>query len=81
MAHLTTLLAAAALIGGAVACAPDEAALADWHARCRSVDDVAAHAERSRQGVSATCNPDFLRDVGISRADAVAEGRRPFWAG
>ena len=60
MTHLTALLAAAALIGGAVACAPDEAALASWHARCQSVDDVAAHAARSREGVSATCNAATL---------------------
>ena len=60
MAHLTTLLAAAALAGGLLACAPDEAALTAWHARCLSVDDVAAHAERSRQGVSATCNAATL---------------------
>ena len=60
MAHLTTLLAAATLAGGLLACAPDETALAGWHARCLSVDDVAAHAERSRQGVSATCNAAVL---------------------
>ena len=38
--------------------------------------------ERRRQRrrlLELAADPDFLRDVGISRADALAEGRRRFW--
>ena len=37
------------------------------------------HRQRRRL-LALAADPDFLRDVGISRAEALAEGRRPFWA-
>ena len=60
MTHLTALIVAAALCGGAVACDPGPAAIADWRARCASPADALRHAERSREGLSATCDAAVL---------------------
>ena len=38
-----------------------------------------ARRRQRRQLLALSSNPDFLRDVGLSRADAVREAERPFW--
>ena len=60
MTHLAPLVAAAALVGGIAACQPSAAEHARWRERCENLRDVAAHAEWSRNGVSASCNATTL---------------------
>ena len=60
MSRLASLVAAAALVAGVAACQPSAAEHARWVERCENLRDVAAHAEWSRNGVSATCNAATL---------------------
>ena len=48
--------AAALLIGGIAACDYRPEALTDYRASCLTRADVLEHAERSRNGLSATCD-------------------------
>jgi uncharacterized protein YjiS (DUF1127 family) len=45
-----------------------------------ALDDALAWAERSRQRRQlATFDDHMLRDIGVSRADVMAETGKPFW--
>ena len=70
MSKTIGLVGAALLLGSLAGCRPDAAAVAAWQARCLTTEDVAAHAARSREGVSATCHEAVLE-----RATVLARGR------
>ena len=66
--------------GGRAPDAPARAPLGDRALEALLV--AMAWSERRRQRrrlLELAADPDFLSDVGLSRADALAEGRRPFW--
>lgn len=45
-----------------------------------AVDTIAVWAERHRERRALEAMPDYmLRDIGVSRADAVNEAEKPFW--
>ena len=63
-----------------VACRPAATdrrlALSRWLTRLSAM----AERRRQRRRLRALAeNPDFLHDIGISRADALREASRPFW--
>lgn len=57
---------------------PEHGSLFAWPARV--IDWIAATHERARQRVVLAGLEDHrLRDIGVTRAEALAEARRPFW--